>query len=62
MWLTGGEEEPEDRVRVAFTDLGNDTTRVAVAHEMRSGGSGEDYRQGWSDVLGRLGELVGARR
>ena len=62
VWLTGSEEEPEDRVTVGFADLGDDTTRVVVGHEMRSGDSGEDYRQGWSDVLSRLGELVGAGR
>ena len=62
VWITGTEEEPEDRVTVGFNDLRNDTTRVVVAHEMASGDSGEDYRQGWSDVLGRLGELVGAGR
>lgn len=62
VWITGSGEEPEDRVTVGFADLGNDTTRVVVAHEMASGGSGDDYRQGWSDVLGRLGELVGAGR
>ena len=61
-WLTGSEEGPEDRVTVTFADLGNDTTRVVVGHEMRSGGSGEDYRQGWSDVMAQLGDLVGARR
>jgi uncharacterized protein YndB with AHSA1/START domain len=60
VWLTGSEEEPEDRVTVGLSDLGTDTTRVVVTHQMRSGGSGEDYRQGWSDVLARLGDLVGA--
>ena len=62
VWLTGSEEEPEDRVTVGFADLGTDTTRVVVAHEMASSDSGEDYRQGWRDVLARLGELVGAGR
>ncbi len=62
VWLTGSEEEPEDRVSVGLSDVGNNTTRVVVGHEMRSGGSGEDYRQGWSDVLARLGDLVGAPR
>ena len=62
VWRTGSEEEPEDRVTVGFADLGNDTTRVVVGHQMSSGGSGGDYRQGWSDVLARLGELVGAGR
>lgn len=61
VWITGSGEEPEDRVTIGSADLGNDTTRVVVAHEMASGDSG-DYRQGWGDVLGRLGELVGAGR
>ena len=62
VWRTESEEEPEDRVTVGFADLGNDTTRVVVGHQMSSGGSGEDYRQGWSDVLARLGERVGPGR
>ena len=39
VWITGTGEEPEDRVTVGFADLGNDTTRVVVAHEMASGDS-----------------------
>src|SRR5690349_4023816 len=58
VWLTGTEEEPEDRVTVELTDLGQNTTRVVVTHEMHSTDSGDSYRQGWADVLARLGGVA----
>ncbi len=58
-WLDGGAELPADAVTVAFTDLGDGTTQVVVSHEMGDADGGpQAYRQGWTDVLARLGALA----
>lgn len=53
-WLNDGVPEPEEPVEVVLAADG-DATVVTVRHELHLGSDqGDEIRQGWESVLGRL--------
>ena len=57
-WEDGDVDGPEERVVVTFAPSGTGTL-VTVVHDVR-GDDAEDFRQGWSDCLARLGSVGGS--
>lgn len=55
VWEDGADHSPEERVVVDLASTGTGTL-VTVTHAVADPGGAEDFRQGWSDCLARLGQ------
>ena len=57
VWEDGDTDGPPEQVEVVLT-AHDGGTLVEVRHECADPASGEGYRQGWTDVLARLPQVV----